>query len=321
MFNWGFIGYGSIAVSVAKQLKGSDNRIVAVYGRNTGKAEKFAKKYHAKTYQDIESFLNDEEIDGVYIATPNDSHAYYCEKCIEHHLPVLCEKPFAVNYEEAKKVIDLAKKEDVYITEAMWTWHNEVTLKVKEWIDEGKIGDIQNIKGSYAFPMADKKDTTSRLISPDRAGGCLLDIGIYPIRYVYGMFGMPDKIEANGRLYNGVDIEETIFMDYGSFKAELLVSFDTFKGEKMYIEGKQGSIDIPLFHMADKAVLKTDKKEKAKGGKFGLCAYREEFDHMAQDIAEGRKESPYVPLNTTLDTMKMLDEIRRQLGVDYPMEK
>ena len=320
-FRWAFIGYGGIAHSVAKQLKGTDNEIAAVYGRSFEKAEKFANEYGAKAYRSLEELLSDNSIEGVYIATPNDSHAFYSEQCILHGKPVLCEKPFAVNKEEAEKVLSLANERGVYAAEAMWTWHNKLSHQVKEWITSGEIGDIISVKATYAFPMLRKNDLSSRLVNPSAAGGSLLDIGIYPVRYIYELFGMPESTDCKGMLFNGVDVEEQITMQYSTFSAELFVSFKHLKGEKLVINGTKGSITVPFYHMASKAKLKSSAKKTAKNEDGFQTLYREEFDNTAKDIRANKLQSEYIPHRATLDTMALLDTLRKQMGVVYPMER
>ena len=320
-FKWAFIGYGGIAHSVARKLKNTQNKIAAVYGRNYERAGEFAAKYGAKAYRLLDEMFASGDFDGVYIATPNDSHAFYAEQCILHGKPVLCEKPFALNQTECKRVLDLAEEKGVYAAEAMWTWHNKVSLQVKEWIRSGIIGEIVSVDATYAYPMLRKKDRTSRLVNLAAGGGSLLDIGIYPVRYVYELFGMPQSAECNGSLYNGVDVEEKIMMHYGTFTANCFVSFKRMKGEKIVIKGTKGSVTVPFFHTAVKAKLTgCDKRTAAgKGGYQG--AYLDEFNDTAQNIREGKLQSELVPHQATLDTMELLDKFRKQMNVVFPIER
>ena len=319
-FGWCFIGYGGIANTVAKQIVKADHKIVSVYGRSFGKASQFADKYGATAYRTLEEALSANDVEGVYITTPNDSHAAYTKQCIALGKPVLCEKPFALNRAETEQVLSLAEKAGVYVAEAMWTWHNSISLQVKNWISSGTIGDIVSVEARYAFPMLRKNDTTSRLVNPAAGGGSLLDISIYPIRYVYELFGKPEDITCCGKLYNGVDVEETVEMKYADFSAKLFISFQKFKGEKMVIRGTKGTITIPLFHMATKAELSAGKRLVIKSGKSYLSAYAAEFDNTAREIRAGETQSSYVPHRATMDTMGFLDACRRQLGVAYPGE-
>ena len=93
-FNWCIIGTGKIAKKVAKQIVINEgHQIVAVYNRTRSKAEKFAQKYHSKVYESALEAINDPRVDGVYIATTNETHFSFAKLCLENHKPVLCEKP------------------------------------------------------------------------------------------------------------------------------------------------------------------------------------------------------------------------------------
>lgn len=322
-FGWCFIGYGGIAGTVAKTVLKGNHRIAAVYGRNFEKAQAFAGKFGATAYRTPEEALADPRVEGVYIATPNDSHGFYARLCIEHGKPVLVEKPFAMNREEAASVLALAEEKGIYAAEAMWTWHNPISQQVREWIRSGMIGQVKTVESRYSFPMLKKGDTTSRLVNPAAGGGAIPDIGIYPLRYTYELFGMPESIQAKGELYNGVDVDENVSMTYPGFTAKHYISFKKFKGEEMVITGTDGKIVVPYFHMAVKASLAGKVKQTIKnGGKMNFnAAYLPEFDDTAADIRSGKAQSSIVPHKATLDTMELLDSCRKQMGVVFLCEK
>ena len=317
-FGWAYIGCGTIAETTAKELiKGDSNKIVAVWNRTKSKAEAFVKKYGGKVYDTAEEAINAPGVEGVYIALTADRHAEYMKLCIDNHKPVLCEKPFTVNRKEAEEVLSLAKKEGVYVSEAMWTWHNATALKVKEWIDSGRIGTVKEVKASYAWPML-RFSKNPRLTTNEMIGGALMDIGIYPVTYTYKLFGMPQNMTCAGRTKNDVDLAEYIQMKYPGFKAEIRVAFDERGGEYYDIIGSKGKIHVPMFHMAHSATLKTDKKEKFEDK---TLLYDKEFSNVAREIREGLNESRMIPMGHTLDVMELLDECRDQMGVRYPTER
>ena len=316
-FGWAVIGCGGIAATVAKELKKEGcGRIVACWNRTKSRAEAFAANFGGTAYDTPEQAITAEGVEGVYIATTHDKHGYFTKLCIERGVPALCEKPFTVNTKEAEEVFALAKEKNVYVSEAMWTWHNAPAHIVRAWVKDGKVGEVKSVKVSYAVPLL-KFSKNPRLTSPELIGGALLDIGIYPIRYMYELFGMPKSISATGELRGGVDIAENITMDYGTFKAELTVSMDSFLGEKLVVEGTEGKIEVPYFHMAKKGKLTGKQKDRFK---IKTLLYATQLRQVAEEIRSGKKESAYCPVQSTLDTMKLLDECRRQMGVIYPGE-
>ena len=117
MIKWGIIGPGAIANAFAKEVNNSQGgKVVAVFWRNEERAKSFSEKYNIeKYYSDINEFLNDDNIDAVYIATPHNYHMEYAIKCIKAKKHILCEKPFSYNYKTSKEVLDSAKENNVFI--------------------------------------------------------------------------------------------------------------------------------------------------------------------------------------------------------------
>ena len=311
-FNWCFIGTGKIAHKVAKELvTNPGHRIVSVYNRTKEKAESFALTYHAKVYDSAFEAINDPNVDAVYIATTNETHFEFAKLCLYNSVPVLCEKPITGNALELKKLIKLSEANDTFLKEAMWTWFNPVANKVKEWIKEERIGKIQYVECIFNMPIFGYNKAKGRYISPARYGGALLDLGVYPVRYVYELFGKPKSIEAKGKLYNGIDVWNESIFDYGDFKAKVSSQINAFVGEHCIIKGEKGTIKVPLFHMASKAVL------KAKDGKKKFAT---QFRVVAEYV---KKEKPdeLVSLDSSLAVMELMDEIRRQIGVVFPCDE
>ncbi len=317
-FNWCFIGTGKIANKVAKELvTNPGHKIVSVFNRTKEKAEKFALNYHAKVYDSAFEAINDPRVDGVYIATTNETHFEYCKLCLYNNIPVLCEKPITGNALELKELIRISKASNTFLKEAMWTWFNPVANKVKEWIKEERIGKILSVECIFNVPIFGYNKAKGRYISPARYGGALLDLGVYCVRYVYELFGKPQSIKAKGKLYNGIDVWNESIFDYGDFKAKVSSQINALVGEHCIIKGEKGTIKVPFFHMASKAVLKTkDGKEvfKDKNKKFAT-----QFRKVAEYI---KKETPdeLVSLDSSLGVMELMDEIRKQIGVKFPCD-
>ncbi len=315
VFRWCFIGTGQLAVQVAKEILASGrHQIVAVYTRRFAKAVAFSERFGGKAYERVEDALEDPQVDGVYVVTPHSSHYHYAKLALEHHRPVLVEKPFTLNVEDARKLIELSKKEKTYIAEAMWTWFFDSSRQVKTWIDQSRVGKIQKVSLSYCYRF---KHNSARLLDLSVGGGALYDIGIYPVTYVYRLFGFPQKISCKGKLENGVDIVDEITLSYPDFDARIRVSMNDWKGlEKLVIQGDEGIIRSSFYHSGKKVSLHRKKEKKilidGRGG------YLYEFDCVKREIEEGKLESEYVPLFDTLQVMRILEECLCQMEISYP---
>ena len=315
-FNWCFIGTGKIANKVAKQLvTNPGHQIVAVYNRTKTKAEKFAKKYHSKVYESALEAINDPRVDGVYIATTNETHFSFAKLCLENHKPVLCEKPITGNAKELKELIRISKENNTFLKEAMWTWFNPVANKVKQWIKEERIGKVLSVDCIFNMPIFGYNKAKGRYISPARYGGALLDLGVYSVRYVYELFGKPKSIKSQGKLYNGIDLFNVSMFEYEGFSARVSSQINALVGEHCIIKGEKGIIKVPLFHMASKAVLKT------KNGKEVFKDKKKKFATQFRVVAEyikGERPNELVSLESSLDVIEIMDEIRKQIGVIFP---
>ncbi|GEK91657.1 Gfo/Idh/MocA family protein [Alkalibacterium kapii] len=317
-FGWAYIGCGSIAQTTAKELMQTDDqKIVAVWNRTRSKAEDFVDKYGGVVYDSAEEAINGAGVEGVYVKVNGDKHAEYTNLAIKNGKAVLCEKPFAMNKIVTKEVFDYAEAQDVYVSEAMWTWHNDTALKVKEWVKSGVIGKPIAVNCTFAVPLLEES-SNPRLTTASMLGGALLDLGVYTVRYCYELFGLPETIHCEG-VVKKVDYSETITFQYSDYKAHLFISMTEDAGHYFEIKGTQGTIYAPNFHAAKHANLKVDGRQEVF--ETNDLLYAKQFINVAKDIRLGRKESEKVTAQSTIDVMGLLDECRRQMELVYPEEK
>ena len=318
-FNWCFIGCGKLAHTVAEQMKKhGGHKIVSCYTRDLEKCKAFADKYGSVAYDNASDAITAEGVDGVYVVTPHNAHHRFTKLALELGKPVLCEKAFTVTSMETEELISLAKEKNLYLCEAMWTWFSPAANKVKYWVDSGEIGQARGADFTYHMMSVNYAPRNS---DPRRAGGALLNITVYPIAYAYRLFGYPTKIESEGKLVGGIDHGEEIKMTFaGGEVVNISASMvDTDGFEKMTIYGERGKIKAPLYHASGIASLRRglfNSKLYLSGGKL-FNSYMDEFDKVAEEIRRGLTESEIYPLKSTLDVMKIMDEIRGQIGLEY----
>ena len=317
-FGWAYIGCGGIARTTASELvQTDDNKIVVAWNRTKEKAEGFVKDFGGTVYDTAEEAIMADGVEGVYVNVNGDQHAYYTKLAIDLGKPVLCEKPFTFNEKDTKELLDYAAEKGVYVSEAMWTWHNDTALKVKEWVGSGAIGDIVSSDSAFAVPLLKLTDNP-RLTTASMLGGALMDLGVYNVRYAYELFGKPDRIDCEADMHE-VDHSEDITFHYPGFIATLHVSMAEEGGHFFEVTGTKGSITVPKFHMAKEAVLKTDDGEERF--ETDELLYGKQFSNVAEEIRSGRKEGEKISAHSTVEVMSLLDECRRQMGLVYPQEK
>ena len=313
-FGWCFIGTGRLAETVAGEILSHGHRIVSVYSRTYERAAAFAARHGAEVYTDPGAAMTAAGVEGVYIVTPHSSHADYAAMALRLGVPVFCEKPFTVRAEETEQLFTLAAEKNVYAAEAMWTWFAEPARKVREWLP--RIGTVLSVDISYC---ASFMHDAARLTDPSAAGGALLDIGVYPLTYLYRLFGEPSALTCQGVMQNGVDISDTIDLAYDGFSCHVEVSMcDGTYGEKLHIHGTDADIIVDSYHNAGSVRLVFHN-----GGEevfTGITDYLIEFDTAAKEIRQGMKTCAPVPPEATIAVMKLMDECRRQMGLVYPFE-
>lgn len=177
--------------------------VVAVASSSSkSRAEEFLKKTgcptDTKTYGSYEDFVQDPNIDVIYIATPHSHHYQNAMLCLEAGKNVLCEKAFTVNADQARKLAEKAKEKNLFLMEAVWTRYFPLSIYVREQITSGRIGPVSRVISDNSMatdPENNFKDGKSRMVNPDLAGGALLDLGIYSLTWVFQTlyFTQPEK--------------------------------------------------------------------------------------------------------------------------------
>jgi dihydrodiol dehydrogenase / D-xylose 1-dehydrogenase (NADP) len=320
---WGIMGPGAIAHRFVQSLQCLDNaELVAVGSRDMGRAQEFGSKYGAlRCYGSYEEFVRDADIEVVYIATTHQAHYQCAMMCIEAGKAVLCEKPFTINSKQAQELVDAARKHGVFLMEAMWTRYLPAIVKLRETLKTNVIGEIRMIKADFAY--VGNQDPKGRLRNPMLAGGALLDVGVYPLYFAAMVFGTkPEKILTAALIGDtGVDEQCTYTLVYNNGKlAVLSAAVSTHMPDDAYILGTKGYIKIPKFWHAESFEIHVGGEVETINLPYISTGYAHEALEVMNCLAEGKKESRIMPLDETLALTKIMDEIRRQWGLKYPME-
>jgi len=319
-FNWGIISTGGIAQQFAKDLTFLGNHKVGAVGSRTKEsAEKFAATFGGTAYGSYEELVSDKTIDGVYVATPHPYHVRDALLALNAGKPVLCEKPFAISAAEAKSMVDAAKKSNVLLMEAMWTRFLPHIAKIRSIIASGAIGTVHTVEASHCQNLYTRPNP--RFTEPNLGGGALMDLGIYPVSFAHLILGVPNKITAKAVLTNKkVDAQTSMIFQYASgAQAVLNCSIMNQSPCKATISGDKGYIEIDGSFYAPNAFrtkINNEFTEYAKDYEgHGLREQAREFERC---IGAGLKESPLLTPAETITIMESMDEIRRQIGLEFP---
>ena len=187
---WGIVGLGNIAHQFCHDLLlVEEANIYAVASRSLNKAQEFGGKFQAeKAYGSYQELLNDPDVDIVYMATPHDSHMELSIAAMEAGKHVLCEKPIAINSNQAHKMIQASQKSQCFFMEAFWSRFNPSIVQSYQKVKEGILGEIKYINADFAFHVGQPQ---YRMTDVTLGGGSLLDMGVYPIFLSYLILGIP----------------------------------------------------------------------------------------------------------------------------------
>ncbi len=324
-YNWGIIGTGKIARKFTHGLKQLRNaNLYSVISRSSEEAETFASEHgYKKTFDDYSDFASDPDLDIVYVATPHSHHHEHSILCLNNGKAVLCEKAFAFNSIQVEEIIDAAKRNNVFLMEALWPPFQPSYRKAAELIAEAATGSVRYIISKFAFKAP--YDPEARTFNPDLAGGSLLDIGIYPVMDVLRFMGKPDTIETNTVFApTGVDESISVLFGYKDGRgASLYSSFMTDGGIGTELICENANIRISrgrdtVQHLNIEYLNGVRDEYSYKPDALG---FHFEAAEVMRCLDNNLKESPVVPLSFSLELMETLDRIRKQAGIIYPMEK
>lgn len=323
---FGIIGTSNITKEFLKSAKIVDDFILtSVYSRNKETAEEFAKTYGAKnTFTDLEEMAKSDLIDAVYIASPNGLHYKQAKIFLENKKHVLCEKSMGSNVAEVSDMIETAIKNNVLLMEAMKTTLLPNFKIVQDNIH--KIGKIRRYFASYCQYSSRydklKEGIVLNAFKPELSNGAIMDIGVYCIYPMVCLFGAPIEIKTNGfMLDTGVDGQGTAVFNYGDMDGIVMYSKIANSYLPSEIQGEEGSIIIDNIHDMENITI------NYRNGAKEVISIKQEEENMAPEIIEfisliknNMLESKINSHNNSLETSKIIQEIRKQVGVVFPAD-
>ncbi len=324
IYKWGILAPGKMSAKFTRGLRLLENaELWAVGSRDLARARKFSDELgFKKAYGSYEELAADPDIDIVYIASPHSFHFEHAMLCLKHRKAILCEKAFALNSIDAEVMISEAKKQNVFLMEALWPPFQPMYIKAKEIIHSGAAGNIIHLNARFSFqPPFDPID---RKFNLSLGGGSLLDIGIYPVFDALWFMGVPSDIVAKASFTEtGSEDSISIIFSYADGRmATLYSSFRTAAGIGADLLCEKGNLYITrardMSQRVKIALNGQDEKEYSVMPE-GM-GYPAEALEVMKCLDEGKTESSVVPHSFTLDLMKTLDRIRQAACIMFPGE-
>ncbi|MCL2638824.1 MAG: Gfo/Idh/MocA family oxidoreductase [Oscillospiraceae bacterium] len=336
-FNVGFIGTGWIAEKMAQTLIPMADEgvfLAAVGSRDLKKAEEFVGNafmhsdntqiaggtHKCVPYGSYEELAADETLDLIYVATPHSHHYEHAKLCMEKGRNVLVEKSFTVNARQARELIELANEKKLLLAEAIWTRYMPSRFALEKMLASGIIGEIKSLECNLGY----NNIHAERMYLPELAGGALLDLGVYTINFALMNFGTEiESIESSADIYKtGTDLHNNITINFKSGKrAELYASLDEFTDRKGIIRGDGGYIEVENInnpewirtHIDGAKTVQFDVPPQITGLEYQVRSCR-------KAIENGEIECPEMPHAEIIRVMEIMDGLRKNWGVTYPMD-
>ncbi|MEY3051255.1 MAG: hypothetical protein RLY31_1040 [Bacteroidota bacterium] len=323
VIHWGILAPGRIARKFAHDLHMVEGaRLHAVASRSLERAQDFAREFGARhVFGSYEELVSCPDLDVVYIASPHTGHFEHTLMCLRAGLPVLCEKPLAMDAEQVKGMIRTAREQDVFLMDALWTRFIPSFDEALTLVREGLVGQVRMIRADFGF-RADFPPS-HRLFNRSLGGGALLDVGIYPLFLTLQVLGMPADIQAKAVFGpTGVDESCAMLLSYSDGGLAILdASVAIQTGTEGWLYGDQGTLHLPSrFHHPEKVVVSwPDKPTASYGHPYIGYGYYHEIVEVMDCLRQGRRESERLPLSFSLELITLLDRVREVAGIRYPL--
>lgn len=320
----GTIGSGQIVHEFLDNAARADGiRLTAVYSRGEDTGRGLASRYGTeKVYTDMDAFLSDQEVNFVYIATPNLLHCEQVKRALLAGKNVICEKPFCTKAAQARELIALAKERRLFLIDATPTAFLPNFGVLKRELP--KVGKVKLVQGNYSQYSAryDKllSGEVPNVFNQAYAGGSLMDINFYNVYLAIALFGRPIEAVYYPNLYNGaIDTSGIMIMRYDGFVGELTGAKDTWGENFFLIEGEQGYIYIAG---GSNGLAEVKVVTKTSAGVFNEQSDPDrlyyEVRGLTKSVLADDYDAVYARLDVTADVVEIIETARLGAGIRFP---
>ena len=327
--NIGIIGTNFISSDFCEAAASvSEAELYAVYSRKQETGDRFAKKHGIpRVYTDYDAFL-DSGLNAVYVASPNFVHCEQTLKALRRGKHVLCEKVMAVNDTQVQSMINCARENGLILLEAMRPDFDPAYDLIEQTLP--RLGRLS--RATFEFCQYSSRydrflsGETVNAFNPELCNAAVMDIGVYCIHSLVRLFGMPEQIKAfSTKLSNGFEGSGTVLMQYDGMTAEAIYSKNAVSVTPSVIQGEKGSLLIDYVSRPETLELRLRKgsRDPLSGGSTEMLPYTPADNNMIYEIREfirliKNKEVNHKYLQYSLDTIRIIDEVRRQNGIVFP---
>lgn len=326
--NIGVMGHGPIVERCLDAISNVDGaKAIAIYNRPSSSKEgkRLAQQFHlSKAYTDFDAFLQDKEIDTIYIALPNSLHYEYALKVLKAGKNAIVEKPFTSTIKEANHLVNVAKEKKLFLFEAITTYHNPNVKALKERLKD--IGELALVHTNYS-QYSSRYDLLlngewPNIFHPAFSGGAFMDINIYNIHFLVTLFGEPKDITYYPRLFEDkIDTSGIAILQYPNFPCSAIGAKDSASEGYAYIQGKLGTLIVngPVNECSSVTIKIGDTEET-----INLQPYDNRLIYEMEDFTRVIKEKDYSTceewLKHTCSVVRTVEKARKSAGIVFPAD-
>lgn len=323
----GILGTGMIVKDVLTTIDRFDLEKIYILSTLRSKkiAEQLKEHYHLdQCFDDYQTLLYS-DVDTIYVALPNHLHFQYAKQALENNKHVIIEKPITANTKELNTLIDLAKRKNKILIEAMNIHYLPGYQSMKQHLDQ--IGKVKIATFNYSQYSsrydAFKAGTVLPAFDYHKAGGCLMDINVYNIHALVGLFGRPQKVIYHANVENHIDTSGIVMLDYGSFKAVAIGAKDCQAPVVCTIQGDEGYLRITSPASQMRAYELSDNKGHCQTMTFHETDHRlyYEFVEFIRIIDHLDYHKADEMLKISMIVSEIMEEARQQEGIVFDNDK
>ncbi len=325
----GIAGAGMIVNDLFRFIHEVENielEAIASTPRSLDKVKKMAEEQGIKKYYSCyDELLEDDEVEVMYIASPNHLHYEMCKKALEKGKHVICEKPFTSHVAELKELAKLAKEKQLILLEAISTQYLPNVLKIKELLNE--IGQVKIVSANYSQYSsrynAFKEGNILPAFDYTKSGGALMDLNIYNIHFVVGLFGKPKDVHYYPNIENHIDTSGILILEYETFQCVCIGAKDCKAPLSNNIQGDQGCLHVPtpLSYIGSMELLLNDGTKEIINDNKDVHRMYEEFMAFVKMYQNNDYQQCYEMLEHSMIVTEVQTIARRKAGVIFPADE
>ncbi|ARK31242.1 Gfo/Idh/MocA family protein [Halalkalibacter krulwichiae] len=313
--NWGILSTAKIAQKelIPAFLRSTNAKVTAIAtGSGIERAQQVAQKFSIeKAYDNNNALLEDSSIDAVYIPLPNHLHKKWVIEAAKKRKHILCEKPAALTANEVIEMKEACEQNGVIFMEGFMYQFHPQHERVRQIIDSGEIGEISYMRASFSFLLANKENTIKM---NDQGGGCIYDIGCYPIHSIRNILREePTHIQTQAKYDETykVDTDVYTYMEFASGRRAVFdASFNQMRRSEYEVVGTEGRVIVPRAYRPDwnggDGLVIVEKSGISRTETLNADQYRNQIEVISAAILDGKIKSE-LSFDNTFANMHVID--------------